>query len=356
MNTDSHRSFHDTERGSTAADPGSTAVPVESTSYDVVVVGGGAAGLSAATTLARSLRSVLLVDAGEPRNAPAHAAHNLLGREGVNPLELLAAGRSEAEAYGARIVAAEAVSAAREGEAFAVVLSTGTRVTGRRLLLATGLVDELPDVPGVRGEWGGRVLHCPYCHGYEVRGQRIGILATTPFAVHQALLFRQLSDTVTVFLHRIDGFGPEESAQLAALGVRTVPGPVARVEPEEAGAEHADDHGSSPLAVVLAGGERIEVDALAVGPRMIARGGLYEQLGGELSEHPMGRFIETGPMGRTPIEGVWAAGNSSDLSAMVSVAGGGGTMAAAAINAELALEDARAAAARTAACMAAPTG
>ncbi|GAA3701691.1 NAD(P)/FAD-dependent oxidoreductase [Arthrobacter ginkgonis] len=331
------------------------------THHDVLIIGGGAAGLSAATTLARSLRDVLVVDAGEPRNAPAHAAHNLLGREGINPLELLAAGRAEAEAYGARIVRDRAVSinsvgsisgeasVGRGGSGFAVELGSGATATARRLLLATGLVDELPDVPGLREHWGSRVLHCPYCHGWEVRGRKIGVLASSPMAVHQALLFRQLSEDVTVFLHEQPGFGPEEAAQLEAIGVRIMPGRVVRVEsgPEgttpDAG-QDADAAAETGLGVVLEDGARMDVDALAVGPRMVARGELYEQLGGTLSEHPMGLFIETGPMGKTPLDGVWAAGNANDLAAMVSVAGGAGTMAAAAINADLAGEDARAAA------------
>ena len=326
------------------------------THHDVLIIGGGAAGLSAATTLARSLRDVLVVDAGEPRNAPAHAAHNLLGREGVNPLELLAAGRAEAESYGARIVRDRAVSISRvevrrEGGGFAVELGSGATATARRLLLATGLVDELPDVPGLRDHWGSRVLHCPYCHGWEVRGRKIGVLASSPMAVHQALLFRQLSEDVTVFLHELPGFGPEEAAQLEAIGVRTVPGRAVRVESGQEGTtpdagQAAGASAGTGLALVLEDGARVDVDALVVGPRMVARGELYEQLGGTLSEHPMGLFIETGPMGKTPLEGVWAAGNANDLSAMVSVAGGAGTMAAAAINADLAGEDARAAAAQ----------
>lgn len=296
--------------------------------YDVLVIGGGAAGLSAAVTLARSLRRVLVVDAGQPRNAPAHAAHNLLGREGINPHDLLSVGRREARAYGAEIVSDEAIRVRRDGSTFIVSLASGREVFARRLLLATGLVDELPDVPGLRTLWGSRVLHCPYCHGYEVRGQRIAVLATAPpMAAHQALLFRQLSDVVTVLLHQQTGFDPDETARLQARGVRLLPGAVERIE--DAGEE---------LGVIFTDGTRLTVDAVAVQPRMNARGDLYAQLGGQLSDHPMGHFIETGLLGRTPIDGVWAAGNVSDLSAMVSVACGEGTMAAAAINADLAAE------------------
>ncbi|MEX5296518.1 NAD(P)/FAD-dependent oxidoreductase [Kocuria sp. CPCC 205268] len=301
--------------------------------HDVVVVGGGAAGLSAAVALARSLRSVVVVDAGQPRNAPAGGAHNLLGREGIAPLELLATGRREAEQYGARIVADRAVTARAEEGGFAVGLAGGGVLRGRRLLLATGLVDELPDVPGVAELWGRSVLHCPYCHGWEVRGRRIGVLGASPMSIHQTLLFRQLSEDVTFFPHRMDDPGAEAWEQLAALGVRVVEGPVQRLRAE----------GDALRAVVLGDGQEIAVDAVVVAPRFVARAELYEQLGGTLTEHPVGQLIATGPMGSTPVPGMWAAGNAGDLSAMVSSAAGAGTGAAAAINADLVAEDAAAA-------------
>ncbi|WIG17572.1 NAD(P)/FAD-dependent oxidoreductase [Kocuria rosea] len=301
--------------------------------YDVVVVGGGAAGLSAAVALARSLRSVVVVDAGEPRNAPAGGAHNLLGREGIPPLELLAAGRREAEQYGAEILRDRAVTARAEEEGFTVGLAGGGVLRARRLLLATGLVDELPDVPGVAELWGRSVLHCPYCHGWEVRGRRIGVLGAGPMSIHQTLLFRQLSEDVTFFPHRMPDPGPEAWEQLSALGIRVVEGPVQRLRTD----------GDVLRAVVLADGQEVPVDALVVAPRFAARAELYEQLGGTLTDHPAGTLIATGPMGSTDVPGVWAAGNAGDLSAMVSAAAGAGVGAAAAINADLVAEEAAAA-------------
>ncbi|WP_026534722.1 NAD(P)/FAD-dependent oxidoreductase [Arthrobacter sp. H14] len=299
--------------------------------HDVAIIGGGAAGLSAAVTLARSLRSVVVVDAGEPRNAPSAGAHNVLGREGIPPLELLAAGRREAEQYGAEVHSGRAESVRRCGDGFEVHLAGGGTLHARRLLLATGLIDELPDVPGVRGFWGESVLHCPYCHGWEVRGQRIGVLGTSPLSVHQALLFRQLSDDVTLFLHTMPEPDDETWEQLFALDIQVVNGTVQRL-----------GSGNGVLqTVVLEDGHEFEVDAVAVGPRVVARADLYEQLGGALTEHPMGAFIEAGPMGRTEIPGVWTAGNVNDLPAMVSVSSGAGVMAGAAINADLVAEDAR---------------
>lgn len=300
--------------------------------HDVAVIGGGPAGLSAAVALARSLRSVVVVDAGEPRNAPAAGAHNVLARDGISPLELLAAGRREAEHYGVEIRHDRAV-AARPGDAIEVHLAGGETVRVRRLLLATGLVDELPDVPGVRELWGRSVLHCAYCHGWEVRGQRIGVLGSSALSVHQALLFRQLSDDVTLFVHAMPDPGGEAWEQLAALGVRVVRGEVRRLRGQ----------GDAVQAVVLDDGSELGVDAVTVAPRFLARADLYEQLGGTLAEHPLGRFIETGQMGRTGIPGVWAAGNVSDLGAMIEAATGAGVATAAAINADLVAEDAAAA-------------
>lgn len=307
--------------------------PTDQQLHDVVIVGGGAAGLSAAVTLTRSLRDVVVIDAGEPRNAPAEGAHNLLGREGVPPLDLLKAGRQEALGYGAQIRRGRASTARRTAAGFELTLADGATVTGRRLLLATGLVDELPGLPGVRELWGSQVLHCPYCHGYEVRGRRLGVLATGPNALHQTLLLRQLSRDVTLFLH--EGPEPDDEAweQLAALGIRVVAGEVR---------ELARD-GDRLRAVVLADGRAFAVDAVAVQPQFVARGDLYEQLGGALTENAMGRHIATGPAGATDVPGVWAAGNAGDLSAMIGAAAAHGVMAGAMINADLVNAGARAA-------------
>jgi len=301
--------------------------------HDVAVIGGGAAGLSAAVALGRSLRSVVVIDAGEPRNAPSHAAHNVLGREGISPLELAAAGRREAEQYGTEFREGRAVAARRVDGGFEVEYDGGASVRVRRLLLATGLVDELPDIPGVREHWGSSVLHCPYCHGWEVRGRRIGVLGTSDHNIHQALLFRQLSDDVTLFLNTMPE--PEDAAweQLAALDINVVRGKVERLRSED----------DALRAVLLEDGNEYQLDAVVVAPCFVAQADLYEQLGGNLAEMPLGRFIEAGPMGETKIPGVWAAGNVSNLGSMVASAAGAGVLAGAAVNADLVDEDTRAA-------------
>ncbi len=174
-----------------------------------------AAGLAGAVALARSRRSVLVVDAGEPHNAPAAHVHNFLTRDGTPPSQIYEVGRAELTSYGGYVETGRVTALSRDGDRFAVQIA-GRAVTARRVLAATGLRDELPDVPGLAERWGIDVLHCPYCHGWEVRDQRIGILATGPAAAHQALLFRQLSPHVTVLAHTPLELTPEQQEQTAA--------------------------------------------------------------------------------------------------------------------------------------------
>jgi thioredoxin reductase len=310
----------------------------ENENYDVVVVGGGAAGLSGAVALARSRRSVLVVDAGDPRNAPAGHVHNFLSRDGTPPSELFAAGRAEVTGYGGRVETGRVTALARDGARFGVQISAeaGPRtVAARRLLVATGVRDVLPDVPGLAARWGIDVLHCPYCHGWEVRDQRIGILSTGPAAVHQTLLFQQLSPHVTFLRHTGSALDAEQRAQLEALGVAIADGVVEQVET-----------GASGLTgVVLAGRGHLALDAVVISPRTEARAELLEPLGLTpvevlLGEHPIGTRMEADRTGATAVPGVWVAGNLTDPQAQVMAAAAAGLMAGAAINFDLVLEQA----------------
>ncbi|MBV7671191.1 NAD(P)/FAD-dependent oxidoreductase [Streptomyces halstedii] len=305
--------------------------------YDVVVVGGGAAGLSGALTLARAGRSVLVIDAGSPRNAPASHAHNYLGREGVPPLELLAAGRAEAAGYGAEVVQGNAVAAEKlPGGGFRVVREDGSAVEARRLLVTTGLVDELPPVPGVAERWGRDVLHCPYCHGWEVRNRPVGILAVGPMAVHQALLWRQWTEDVVLFRHTAADFGDEEYEQLAARSVAVVDGEVAALEVT----------GDRLTGVRLAGGTVIPREAVVVQPRFTARSGVLETLGLapttlEVAGQSIGSYVAADPAGATEVPGVWVAGNVTNPMEQVIGSAAAGLKAASAINMDLVTEDTR---------------
>ncbi len=186
--------------------------------HEVIVVGGGAAGLSAGIALARSRRSVLVIDAGEPRNAPAEGVHNFLTRDGIAPRDLVEQGRTELRHYGGEVRLGRAAAAEPVDDGFAVLLDDGARLVARRLIVTSGVVDRLPEIDGLREHWGTGVLHCPYCHGWEVRDQAIGVVATGATSVHQALLFSQLTDEITLVTH---AFEPDAEARdlLAGAGV-----------------------------------------------------------------------------------------------------------------------------------------
>ena len=294
--------------------------------YDVVVVGGGAAGLAAAVALARSRRRVLVVDAGEPRNAPAEGIHNFLTREGTPPHQLLADGRDDVRQYGGEVRDGRATSATHLDDAFEVALADGDRVRARRLLAATGVVDRLPPVEGLEERWGRDVLHCPYCHGYEVRDQAIGVLATGPNAEHQALMFAQLSPSVTLLAHLAPP-SAESRARLAAAGVRVVAGTVVAVETDR----------DTLCGVRLEDETVVPLQALVVAPYSVVSSPLLASLGVAPVPHPsgLGESVEVDLMGRTGVPGVFATGNLTDLGAQVMGAAAAGTRAGAAINMDL---------------------
>jgi len=297
---------------------------------EVVVIGGGAAGLAASIALARSRRRVVVIDAGQPRNAVAHAAHNVLGSEGISPLEFLARGRAEAEGYGVQILQGQASAASGTLDDFTIAVDGGASVVhARRVILASGLIDDLPDVPGVREAWGESVLHCPFCHGWEIRNQRIGILTRDEIAVHHAMLFRQLSDDVTLFLHGADEPTDEQWDQLAALNVRVVTPRVDKLILD----------GRQVKAVQIDGGQQFEMDAIVIAPKYNVRTELFEALGGEATPTPFGRNIEADPRGGTAIPGVFTAGNAGEPMAMLVAGAASGVTTGSAVHGSLAFAD-----------------
>jgi thioredoxin reductase len=296
---------------------------MEPESYDVVVVGGGAAGLSAALVLGRARRSVAVVDAGTPRNAPAAHMHGFLSRDGMPPRDLLAVGRAEVRGYGVELLDDRVVEI---DPGFALRLAGGRSVAARRVLLATGAADDLPDIPGARERWGRDFLHCPYCHGWEVRDQPIGVLGTGPGSVDHAHLLRQWSEDVVYFAHTFP-VSAGERAGLEARSVEVVDGLVARLVV-------VDDR---LHAVQLADGREVPRAAVFIRPALRPRAeGLIGPLGCEVDE---GGFVRVDSTGRTSVPGVWAAGNACNPRAQVITAAGEGSAAAIAINADLVEED-----------------
>jgi thioredoxin reductase len=298
--------------------------------YDVVVVGGGAAGLSAALVLGRSRLRTLVVDAGEPRNAPSDHMQGFLTRDGMAPAEFLALGREEIARYGVELVRDRAVDVTRDDD-FTVSLAGRRTVRARRLIVTTGLKDELPQVPGVTERFGRDVLHCPFCHGWEVRDERFGVLATSPMSVHQALMVSGWSDDVTLFLHTVaeEELSDDDLRRLAAAGVKVVPGEVSGLRTEN----------DRLTGVRLADGTVHDRSVVFVAPKAVPQTGLMERLGAELRETPVGAYPVVDPTGRTSVPGVWTAGNAMGFAEQVVHAASGGYRAASAVVGDLIMSD-----------------
>jgi len=294
--------------------------------HDVVVIGGGAAGLSAALVLARARRMVAVVDAGAPRNAPAAHMHGFLSRDGLPPQDLLAVGRDEMTSYGGTLIDGSVAATTRCADGgFEVRLDDGSVLAARRVLVATGLHDVLPDIPGVRERWGRDLLHCPYCHGYEVRDQPLGVLGGTTEAVQHAQLVRQWSSDVVLFPHT-DTPTDHQREQLAAREIRVVEGTVQRLLVED----------DQLTGVELEHGRVVRRTAVFVRPRFVPSTDLLVSLGCDLDDDG---WVRTDAVGRTTVPGVSVAGNVANPRAQVITAAGEGSSAAIALNADLVDDD-----------------
>ncbi|MBG6056457.1 thioredoxin reductase [Salinibacterium sp. CAN_S4] len=307
--------------------------------WDVIIVGGGVAGLSAALMLGRARRQVLVVDGGSPRNRFASHMHGVLGNEGVEPAVLLERGRNEAASYGVEFERGT-VSLVEQAEPFLQVALADRAVrTARSLIVATGLTDELADIPGLRERWGRTVLHCPYCHGWEVRDQRLGVIATSPMGLHQAELVRQWSSRVTLFTAGLGGISGTAKRRLRARGIDLVDTAVTEVLGE----------GAQIKAVRTENGREIELDAIFTGGALRPHDNFLAPLRLARAEGPMGAFVQVDAMGKTGNDRVWAAGNVVNPAANIAMAIGAGAAVGAGVNAALVAEDFDAAVAATSA-------
>lgn len=292
--------------------------------HDAIVVGGSFAGLSAATYIARARRSVAVIDTGLPRNRFAAHSHGFFGHDGSAPADMLAKARAQVAAYpSVTEISGEVLTAHRAGDGFAVTLASGEELTADRLVLAFGLSDVLPDLPGLAPHWGKSVIICPYCHGFEFAGQRLGVLAMSPMSAHQAMLVAEWGP-VTYFSN---GFEPDDAAraELQRRGVTLEATQVVAV----------DGSGGTLTGVTLADGRSIGLDALFIGPQAKLNSDIADQLGCAFDEAPFGRIIRTDAMQETTVKGVFAAGDIARGGHSVTWAAADGVMAGVALHRSL---------------------
>ncbi len=293
--------------------------------HDAIIIGGSFAGLSAALYLARARRAVCIVDTGSPRNRFAAQSHGFFAQDGSAPGAMLATARQQVAAYPTTtFIDGAAVSAAKEPDGFSVALASGDVLEAARLVLAFGVSDELPDVPGLAERWGHSVLHCPYCHGYEFSGQRLGVLHVSPMSIHQAMLIAEWGPT-TLYLNGAAAPDDATLAQLRKRGVAIEPAPVTAV------------HGDGPRlsSIELADGRLSEADALYLSPRTRLNSAIAEQLGCDTDEGPFGPIIRTDAQKMTTVSGVYAAGDITRGAHNVTWACADGVMAALAVHRSL---------------------
>lgn len=274
--------------------------------FDVIVVGGSYAGLSAALQLARARRNVLVIDAARRRNRFARHSHGFLTQDGSEAATIAMKGRAQLQAYPNVAWASDtATSATGDGEFFEITLSDGGTVSGRRLILAMGVTDTLPAIEGLAERWGRSVFHCPYCHGYELDEGNIGVLATGELSIHHALMLPDWG-RVTLFLNNAFTPNDAQGAALARRGVRIEATPVDQIDGE------AD--------VVLRDGRRLSMTGLFIVPRTTVTGALARQLGCAMETGPLGEFVATDAMKATDVQGVFCCGDMARAAGNVALA------------------------------------
>jgi thioredoxin reductase len=292
--------------------------------YDAVIIGGSYAGLAAGLQLARARRQVLIVDAGARRNRFAAASHGFLGQDGRAPADIVKDARDQLLAYPTvTIHHGQAESAEGEKDHFSVKLDTGAAVDARRLVLATGVQDILPEIPGLAERWGQRVFHCPYCHGYELDQGKIAVIAVGEVSMHHALMLPDWGDT-TLFTNGSFSPDAQQTEALAARGTLVETAAITGLEGE------AD--------IVLADGRRLSFDGVFTAPTTVPSSPIADQLGCAFKDGPLGRYLDVSPMMESSVNGVFACGDLARAAGSVSIAVGDGAMAGVATHRSLMFE------------------
>ncbi|HEY9366168.1 MAG TPA: NAD(P)/FAD-dependent oxidoreductase [Agromyces sp.] len=295
--------------------------------FDVAVVGGGPAGLSAALSLARARRRVIVFDAGDPRNGVAEHMHGVLGHDGLRPTALLERGRGEVQRHGGIVIGGR-VETVRVGTSGIDVDGPSGVVRARRLIVATGLRDELPEIAGLREQWGRGVVVCPYCDGWERRNDTIGVIATGAHGVDQAHQLRQWSDAIVYFPNDVGEPGAEALRTLEGRGIRIERGRVRAVRSNGGGVEAVELDDRS-----------VGVESIFTATTLHPRDRLLRDLGARTLDDADGSWVAVDADGRTSVDHVWAVGNVVDRRSNVSVSLGAGSLIAGAVNADLTAED-----------------
>lgn len=293
--------------------------------HDVAIIGASFAGLAAALYLARGRRSVCIIDAGSPRNRFAAHAHGFLSQDGSPPPAILAAARVQVTAYPTvKLVEGTAAAAERRADAFSVTTAAGETIECARLVLAFGISDELPAIPGLAERWGASVIHCPYCHGFEFAGERLGVLYLAPRSVHQAMLIAEWGPT-TLYLNGAPEPEPEALDELRRRGVGIEPAPVTALIGE----------GRRLAAIELADARRSDLAALYIGPPTHLNSDIGASLGCETEEGAFGPLIRTDAQKMTTAPGVFAAGDITRSAHNATFAAADGVMAGMAVHRSL---------------------
>lgn len=294
---------------------------------DVVIVGGSSAGLSAALILGRSLRSVVVIDDQKPCNRFSHASHGFFTRDGVRPSELLQIAYEQLHRYPSVVVKTATASHIEKSDTgFEITSSDASKLQARTVLLATGLHDALPALDGVEGLWGKSVFHCPYCDGYEVRGKAIAVYGADEASLHQAMLLRNLTDKLTFCTGGGWKLTAAQHERLTRYGIQMVEQPIAALE----------SAGTQLHAVRFADGTSLNCDALFIRPKTTHRTPFAHDLGCKVNEH---NVVQVDLLGRTSIEGIYAAGDIASPMRSVAIAVAQGATAAYGINADLVNRD-----------------
>jgi thioredoxin reductase len=294
---------------------------------DTIIIGGGAAGLTAALYLGRFRRKVALFDNGKQANRFSHAAHGFFTRDGTAPSELIEIGHEQLRQYETVTIQSGTVSSIKPSdEHFTLNLDDGTHLTSRKILLATGLKDNIPDIQGLEALWGRSVFHCPYCDGYEMRDQPIAIIGHSATGLHYAKLLRLLTDDIVLCTDGSASPTGEELDALQSYDVKIIESPIERLEGNNEQLE----------AIVFTDGQKLERKAIFLRPHTEQAAPFAEQLGLKMDEN---HLVEIDEFGRSSVSGVYAAGDMAARMRQLVIAVMQGASAAIGINNDLIDED-----------------